>query len=186
MQTLYNPRNWYWLVGSPAQVFSSQALTYVPTTNAAYVAWLAAGYFPTIIDNEADLIGVLALAAPDLAPQTVLGLAAYAQRKQSIVQGGGITVTLESQSVQAYTDAGSMALLQGALVLAQATPTRTFQWVGETSAATLTATDIETLFTAVSTFIQATFTTLATVLTAITAGTITTGAEIDTAAWPAN
>lgn len=182
---LYNLRNCYWVVAdNTTQVFSSASCTYVSVTDATYLEWLASYYNPMVVDSEQSLVTALAISAPDLAPQFPLGLAAYAQRKQTALQNGGVTVTLESQSIQAYTDAGSMALLQGAYTLALATPTRTFQWVGETSAVTLTAADIGTLFTDVSNFIQATFTTLATVLAGITAGTITTGAEIDAAAWP--
>jgi hypothetical protein len=57
----YNPSNWYWVVaGSTMQVWSSARVKYVPTTDATYVAWLAAGNRPTQIASANDLFGVLA------------------------------------------------------------------------------------------------------------------------------
>jgi len=45
----YNPSNWYWAVGgSASQVWASAAAAYVPTCDATYAAWLAAGNAPTL------------------------------------------------------------------------------------------------------------------------------------------
>jgi hypothetical protein len=58
---MYNPANWYWFVaGSTSQVWSSASLSYVPVSNATYVAWLAAGNVASRINSTADLYGVMA------------------------------------------------------------------------------------------------------------------------------
>ena len=94
--------------------------------------------------------------------------------------------------VEASTDTLSLILLQGAAAIAAANSAATFEWVQSNGAAvTLTATQVTTIFTAVSAFIQATFTTLAGVLAAITSGAVTTQAAVDTPpspvpAWPVN
>ena len=66
----------------------------------------------------------------------------------------------------------------------------TFQWVQSGGVAvTLTASQIITIFNAVTAFMQSTFTTLAAVLAAINAGTITTTVQVDSftsPAWPTN
>ncbi len=135
-------------------------------------------------------------AAPVLAGAAQL--AAYAQFKQSMIAGGGISVNVAAsgspQMVEASTDTQSLILLQGAASIAEANSSATFQWVQSNgTAVTLTAAQITTIFTAVSTFLQATFTTLAGVLAAINASpaTITTQAQVDTPpspipAWPTN
>jgi hypothetical protein len=57
----YNPANWYWIVGgSNSQVWSSASLSYVPVRDTTYVAWLAAGNLPTLINSTADLYVVMA------------------------------------------------------------------------------------------------------------------------------
>jgi hypothetical protein len=56
----YNPANWYWIVaGSASQVWSSASCSYVPITDAAYTAWLAAGMQPTMIASAGELHDVL-------------------------------------------------------------------------------------------------------------------------------
>jgi hypothetical protein len=53
---MYNPANWYWVVGGTAsQVWSSARLQFVSSTDATYQAWLAAGNMATAIDSVADL-----------------------------------------------------------------------------------------------------------------------------------
>ena len=61
MTVNYNPRDWYWIVaGSTTQVYSSKIGNYVPISDAAYVAWLAAGNTPSRIGTEAELGEALA------------------------------------------------------------------------------------------------------------------------------
>jgi hypothetical protein len=57
----YNPQDWYWVVGGDtAQVYSSAAEDFVPTDNAAYLAWIAQGGVATKIGSAAELGEVLA------------------------------------------------------------------------------------------------------------------------------
>jgi len=133
------------------------------------------------------------LVAPTPAPVTLTAaqLIAYASQKQSTIMGGGISVSIASGvSVECSTDATSLVLLQGAATIAESSPSTTFNWVPKTgSPAVLTAAQITTMFTAVSAFLQATFTTLAGVIAAINAGTISTTAQVDafaSPAWPVN
>ena len=210
---MINARVWYWAVGgSQSQVYSSATNTYVSVTDTTYLAWLAAnGGRPTQIASEAELWDVLAALAPgylaawlfngttfvqpSAGAYTPAQLAAYAQTKQATVAGGGISVSVGGGvNVECSTDPASLVLLQGAYTLAQANSGATFQWVQLNGVAvTLTAAQIETIFTAVTTFLQATFTTLAGVLAGIVASpaTVTTLALVNTPpspipAWPAN
>jgi hypothetical protein len=192
----YNPSNWYWVVaGSTTQVFSSASGTYVQISDATYVAWLAAGGHPTRIDTEASLIAVLAQQAPSVVVQTPAGLATYAAAKQAAIMAGGISVNVggtNAEMVDASTDTMSLVLLQGAVSIAQAKPGATFPWVQDNGVAvTLTAAQVLVIFATVSAFLQATFAALAGVLAAISAGTITTKAQVDTPpsgvpGWPVN
>jgi hypothetical protein len=59
---VFDITKWFWQVGdqSPTtQVYSSQSNTYVPLTDATFVAWLAAGNYVTIISSQAELNQVL-------------------------------------------------------------------------------------------------------------------------------
>jgi Domain of unknown function (DUF4376) len=188
----FNPSAWYWNVGgSTTKVFSSASGSYVALADATYEAWLAAGNLPTIIDTEANLVAVLAQQAPLVVVQTPAGLLAYAAKKQGTISAGGVSVNIGgSITVECSTDPASLVLLQGAASIAASTPSQTFAWVPESgSPITLTAAQITTMFGAVSSFIQATFTTLAAVISAINAGTVTTKAQVDAFAspvWPVN
>ena len=63
MPNPYNVAKWFWVVaGSTTQVYSSAAVDYVDTSNAAYQAWLSRGNEPTAIATEQNLMDVLALA----------------------------------------------------------------------------------------------------------------------------
>lgn len=57
----YDPKNWYWLVGTDAtKAYSSALGDYVQAADATFAAWKADGTAPTNIDTEANLGGVLA------------------------------------------------------------------------------------------------------------------------------
>jgi hypothetical protein len=58
---IYNVLNWYWAVGNDeSQVYSSQAVGYVPVANADYIGWTNLVNLPTKIDSVDSLYGVLA------------------------------------------------------------------------------------------------------------------------------
>lgn len=61
---IYDPRNWYWIVGGDeTKVYSSAAGDYVPADNATYAAWVAVGGVATRILNSDELAEVLANAS---------------------------------------------------------------------------------------------------------------------------
>ena len=193
----YTPSNWYWVVaGSTTEVFASARSAYVSSSDATYLAWIAAGNRATNIDTEANLIGVLAEAAPGVTVPSVAGLIAYTQAKQAAIASGGISVNVGSTSfptmVEASTSVSGLTLLNSAVAVAAANPSATTAWVPSTgNPITLNAAQVQTISGTVVAFIQATFTTAAAVITAINAGTITTKAGVDTPpspipAWPVN
>ena len=56
----YSPSNWYWCVaGNASQVWCSARLMYVPTSDATYTSWLAAGNSPSHIGSAPELIEVM-------------------------------------------------------------------------------------------------------------------------------
>lgn len=90
MSSPYNPAAWYWVVASnTAQVWSSAAAAYVPTTDTTYATWLAAGNRPTVIDTEASLHDVLMTAYP----AGVGALGTVPQRAAVLLAGTTITLT---------------------------------------------------------------------------------------------
>lgn len=187
---MFDAKKWFWIVaGSTTQVYSSERSEYVPISDAAYVAFLAGGDGPTRIDTEANLIAVLAAQAPDSVVPSSAGLAHYAASKQDAIMSSGITVDVGSP-VQVGTGVLGLALLQGALSLAQSDPAKVFTWVQDSGVpVSLTAAQIQTIFAAVTTYIQSSFTTLGGILQAIGSGAITTKAQVDTPpapipAWP--
>jgi hypothetical protein len=184
---VYDPRVWYWTVATKSDsVFSGASGSYVPTSDATYQAWRAAGYWPTPLPDEQTLADVVMTALPNVVPSLPAALMAYAQRKQAAIARGGISVnvgTAQSPNmVQASTDAESLILLQGAytVTMTNANSNLNFNWAQSNGAAiNLTAEQLITIFNAVTAFIQSTFNTLSGVLNAIRAGTITTQAQID-------
>lgn len=77
----YKASDWYWIVGgSTTQVFSSFAKSYVPVSNARYVAWVADRHRPTKIATEAELFDVLAEQAPECLPDNAAAIEARRTR----------------------------------------------------------------------------------------------------------
>lgn len=59
--SIYDPANWYFVVGSDqSQVFATARAIYVPLNDSAYVAWLAQNNQPSPIADAATLGGLLA------------------------------------------------------------------------------------------------------------------------------
>lgn len=120
-------------------------------------------------------------------PPTKVELAAYANAHQWALATGGYTATIGGEPVVFPTDAVSMGLITGkAARLAQPNPPASFEWQTPTGFITIAAADFLTTATAIADFVQATFSALASVLADIGSGAITTFAEVDAAAWPAN
>ena len=61
MAKVFNPSDWYWIVGGDGtRVFSSARGDYFAASDATYAAWAADGTVPTSIGSEAELGDVLA------------------------------------------------------------------------------------------------------------------------------
>ena len=59
---MYNPNDWYWIVGGDAaRVYSSASGVYVPSDDPAHQKWLSEGGVSTQIDTNDNLGEVLAL-----------------------------------------------------------------------------------------------------------------------------
>jgi hypothetical protein len=118
--------------------------------------------------------------APAAPAATTAQLMVYAASKQQSVSSNGLTVG----GVFVGTDTQGLTLLNGAVALAGQVPSQAFSWSIPTGSVSLTASQVIAIGVAVATFVQHTFTALQAVQSAITAGTITTTAQIDAYAWP--
>jgi hypothetical protein len=118
---------------------------------------------------------------PKPEPQPV-DLVAYAAQKRWEVETGGIMVA----GVPVATDDRSKIMIIGARVKADADANFTTQWkLPSGDFLTIDAATLIAISDAVLAHVDACFAVEATVLAGIAAGTITTTANIDAAAWPA-
>lgn len=156
---------------------------------AAWVTRMATAQFP---GQAFTVVNSSTIVPP---PPTRAQLLAYANAKQQKIAAGGTQVNIGTsaapQMVEASTDALSLAWLNGAAALASGNAAATFSWSTSAGAITLTSAQVLTIYSAVQSFIQATFATGGPVVNAINAGTITTTAQIDAPAapippWPVN
>lgn len=133
--------------------------------------------------------GVFSPPSPPAPPSRSV-LTAYANTKQSMLAASGVNVDVgvsgSPEIVFADTNAQGLSNISGALQFVQINPSATINWTGATGSIALNATQVLALATGAFIFVQATYTTLGTVLANITAGTVTTIAQIDAAAWPTN
>jgi hypothetical protein len=122
-------------------------------------------------------------AAPAITPAT---LVAYANWKQWALATGGYTTTIGGAARTFVTTTEGQALITGKqLRLQQAGAPASIQWQFGGNFVSIAAADFTTAAIKVADFVQATFDTLSSVSSAIGAGTITTVAQVDAAAWPA-
>lgn len=118
------------------------------------------------------------VSAVDLTAARKNNLMAYAASKRYAVEVGGITVS----GVPISTDDRSKQMIMGARIAADADSSFTTGWVGEDgNIYPLTAAQVIGISNAVLAHVQTCFATFATVSAAITAGTITSTAQVDTA-----
>jgi hypothetical protein len=174
---MYNVSDWYWSVGGdPNNVWSSARAMSVPTTDTAYTDWLAINTRgPTPIDTMANLPGVFAVQFPQGSLQTYNAYARYNRAT------GGFTVSAIS-AVPFLTDPVSRNTIDSANTYAVNNPGHITDWkMSDGSFIQLTGAQLATVLQDVATFVQACFTCESQNLAAITGGTITTLAEIDTA-----
>jgi hypothetical protein len=109
-------------------------------------------------------------------------LSAYAASKRYAVETGGI----DFNGKRVLTDRDSQGLITGAYSYVQKNPTTTVSFKTADGFITLSADQVTAIADAVGAHVQASFAAEAAIDAEITAGTITTTAEIDAASWPGN
>ncbi|VTZ52470.1 conserved hypothetical protein [Methylocella tundrae] len=120
------------------------------------------------------------LAPPPPPPPTRAELEAYAAAKWASVIASG---TVTAGGFQSSTAEQWQGYVSRAVQLSQTDPSTPILWNGVTP---ITPSQLQALGAAVGIFVQAAFTAEGAAQAAIAAGTITTFAGIDAAAWPAN
>jgi hypothetical protein len=121
---------------------------------------------------------IAAYVAPAL---TAADLIAYANAKQWAVATGGRVVTVNGSQIAFATTMDSMELMSGKVQrLDQPDPPTTINWqTGPTTFTAIDAVTFKAIATELADFYQATFDALPGIFAGITAGTITTTAQID-------
>ena len=132
-------------------------------------------------DEDLSAAGFRRYVEPPPLPPTKIDLQGYAAAKRYAVETGGVTVG----GVPIPSDRDTQAKLTAAFLLAQVNPQATFQWKAGAGFVTLDAASVGQIAVAIGEFVQAAYATESQVAAAIIAGTITTTAQIDAAAWPA-
>lgn len=131
----------------------------------------------------------LPIAAPVYAPDppSVDQLKARAADCRRARVYGGRTITVGARQFSVWTDPESTSAITSLVVAAQITPALTTTWKGRAGAVySVDAAEILALALGMLAHVQEAFGAEAAVLADIAAGTITTTAEIDAAAWPPN
>lgn len=186
-----NVQDWYWIVaGSTTQVYSSARNIYVPTTDAAYVAWLATGKNASTIGSEVDLWFYIQQIQPDwmfngttfsqpAAGQfTKAQLTAYSASARYNREVGGTTVN----GVAVATDRDSQAMLNGAFNMATQNNAFTTQWKNPDGSFTqLNAATIIAIAVAVGQHVANCFSTEQSVAAQVAAGTMINTTQINAA-----
>ena len=170
---MYNPSNWYWIIGGDAAtVWSSARAMSVPVDDADYTAWLP-GRNPAQIATMDDLHAVLAEQYPPGSLET------YCVFKRWQKEQGGITLT---SGMPLKTDDRSQAKVNGAVLAATADPNFTTQWhADDGSYWPLDAAGVTAMSAELQAHINNCFTISSDTMAGIAGGTITTLAQIDSA-----
>lgn len=192
---MFNPSDWYWAVGgSTTQVYSSARNIYVPVSDEAYVAWVAAhGGNAVPISAEAEiwpyvsapprslpdwLFDGTTFAQPTETTFTAAQLKAYAASVRFNKETGGFTFG----GKPIVTTRESQGQITAAYNMAVHDSTYTANWkAADGSFTVLDATTIIAMAVAVGNFVSSTFSTEGNVAGQIDAGTITTTAQVDAA-----
>jgi Phage tail assembly chaperone protein len=99
---MYNPVDWYWIVGGDAsRVWSSARAAYVPVSDSTYSAWEVSGNVATSILNEDELASVLMAAYPAGAPRTAQVI--RSQRDALVAQSDWVVQRHREQSDSGIT-----------------------------------------------------------------------------------
>jgi hypothetical protein len=185
----------YWIIGGDTTngVYSSATNTTVPVDDAAYVAWAAINTASPIA-SEAELAGViksygilpawLFLAAdtfiqPTPTTYTPEQLKAYTADARWRKEQGGLTLV---SGIPIKTDDRSQAKINGARGVAESNASLTTQWhAADDAFYDLTAAQVITMSDELQAHINNCFAISADMRDQITAGTVTTLAQIDAA-----
>ena len=176
----YTINDWYWLADD-GRVFASARQAIITTSDTGYETFIADDTKPTrwpADESGAQTNAALQWVFDNAAVPIFVDLRAYAASVRYTKETGGITV----DGVKLATDRESQALITGAWATAQINPQVTIQWKGSDGTFTaLNAATIIAVASAVTAHVQACFAAEQQVDAAITAGTITTTAEVDAA-----
>lgn len=173
---MFNVKDWYWLA-SDGRVYSSARLAQLTTSDAGYQAFVAAnggaGSWPQDASGNQTLAALQEVLS---AYGAYVDLKAYTAAKRFNIETGGTTIN----GTLIATDRESQAMISGAFNMATNNPSFTTQWKNDDGTFTaLTAAQIISLAVAVGNFVSSCFSKEATTVAAITAGTITTTAQVD-------
>jgi hypothetical protein len=198
----FNSSDWYWFVGGDqTKVYSSKRNVYVdPIMDSDYQLWAANTHGATPIDSEASIwyytkaflpawmFNGATFSQPGVGQYTKSQLTAYLTLSQQALFARGVSV-----NVNAGTSAAPLLILSdgtnstrsdlGLLALfGQTNPTGTKTWIDNNGNATvLTGAQLIVLATLVGNWLTATYSAIPGLVQEITAGTITTFAQIDAA-----
>jgi hypothetical protein len=180
--------NAYWIVGSSADVYSSKQNIYVSASDPDYVTWKDAMGDPPTMPDEATLWPMMShlpqwlfngttFAQPAEGEYTKDQLAAYSAMKRYEVEVAGTV----SNSQPLRTDRISRAAVTQAVAYLNANPAATFNWKTLTGFQAVDQQTVRDFDGAIHTHVQGCFDIEKTTLDGITAGSITTLAQVDAA-----
>lgn len=183
----YNPRNWYWNIGGV--IYSSAAEAVIAEPSVAYDAWKVANT-ASPMDTWANLDTILAnynLGPTGMVPPTQAQLLAAAYAKVAALMSVARTYALPgSVSVKCDGTTQTGADLAGLNAWGATAPTATTTWVDDFGVpSTITGAQGIALAAAVILYGQSVYDVLGTVASSIASGSITTLAQVQSAAWPA-
>ena len=173
----YRPSDWFWFIGGDTNnVWSSARAMLVPATDADYVAWLDFGNRPANAATMSDVEATLAIAFPAGTPRSYSADQRY--RKAS----GGVVISSLS-AVPFLTDPVSRNTVNSAYDYALANAGVVVQWklADGVTFIPLDKNKITSVMNTIAGFVQSCFTCESQMSAGITAGTITTLAQIDAA-----
>lgn len=179
---MYDPANNYWKA-EDGRIFSSAKIALVEESDLDFVAWLAAGYPPTLWPRDTQGAQTSAALQDVLTPYGLYvdpkqRLLDYLDRKWSAILEIGI---VSAGGFQSSTGEKWQGYVSRAVQLSDQNPGVVIKWNGTTP---ITNAQLHDLGAAVGVFVQASFEIAGDLEAQIEAGIITTTAEIDAAEWP--
>lgn len=100
---IYDPRDWYWIVGDDdTRAYASARAAFVPADDAAYAAWRASGNAPTFIASLDELKDVLR--AAQVAPYKTIDGADFIARLTDEEYGAILAASAQSVQLARWLD----------------------------------------------------------------------------------